>query len=71
MEAQKRGLALTATIRDVWRTPRLQIAGEALDFRAPGSEQADVVLLAPAGELAQIQGVRRPRAISLRYESAV
>jgi hypothetical protein len=32
-----------------------QIAGEELDVRAAGREQAELVLLAPAGELAQVQ----------------
>jgi len=32
-----------------------QIAGEELDVRAAGLEQAELVLLAPAGELAQVQ----------------
>jgi len=35
-----------------------QIAGEALDVRAAGLEQAQVPLLAPARVLAQIQGIR-------------
>ena len=35
-----------------------QIPGEALDVGAAGLEQADVVLLAPAGVLAQVQRVR-------------
>ena len=34
-----------------------QVAGEALDIRTPGLEQAQVVLLAPAAVLAQIQGI--------------
>jgi hypothetical protein len=32
-----------------------QVAGEQLDVGAPGAEQAQLVLLAPAGELPQIQ----------------
>ena len=36
---------------------RFQVAGEALDVSAPGLEQAQITLLAPASELAQIQGV--------------
>src|SRR6266516_4869171 len=32
-----------------------EIAGEELDVRAAGLEQAELVLLAPAGELAQVQ----------------
>ena len=32
-----------------------QVAGEALDVRAAGAEQAQLVLLAPAGVLAQVQ----------------
>ena len=32
-----------------------QVAGEALDVRAAGAEQAQLMLLAPAGELAQVQ----------------
>lgn len=32
-----------------------QVTGEALDIRTPRSEQPDVPLLAPAGELTQIQ----------------
>ena len=36
----------------------LQVAGEAFDVGAAGLEQADVMLLAPAGELAQVQRVR-------------
>jgi hypothetical protein len=35
-----------------------QVTGEALDVGAAGLEQADVMLLAPAGELAQVQRVR-------------
>jgi hypothetical protein len=35
-----------------------QVTGEALDARAAGLEQADVTLLASAGELAQVQCVR-------------
>jgi hypothetical protein len=35
-----------------------QVTGEALDVGAAGQEQADVMLLAPAGELAQVQRVR-------------
>src|SRR5260221_2388203 len=37
-----------------------QVAGEVLDVRAAGLEQAQLVLLAPAGELAQVQLVRLP-----------
>ena len=37
--------------------PGFQVAGEALDVGTPGLEQADVALLAPRGELAQVQGV--------------
>ena len=33
----------------------LQVAGEAFDIIAAGPEQADAILLAPAGELAQVQ----------------
>src|SRR5213078_5181017 len=36
----------------------LQVAGEALDVRAAYLEQAQVTLLAPSGELAQVQGIR-------------
>jgi hypothetical protein len=32
-----------------------KVGGEALDVRAAGLEQAQVMLLAPAGELAQVQ----------------
>jgi hypothetical protein len=32
-----------------------QVAGEALDVRAAGLEQAQLMLLAPAGELSQVQ----------------
>lgn len=35
----------------------LQVAGEGLDVRTARREQADVVLLAPGDELAQIQGI--------------
>jgi hypothetical protein len=35
--------------------PGLQVAGEALDVRAAGLEEAQVVLVAPAGVLAQVQ----------------
>ena len=38
-----------------------QVAGEALDVRAAGLEQAQVPLLAPARVLAQIQRVRLAR----------
>ena len=38
-------------------SPGLEVAGEALDVRTAGGEQADVVLLAPGDELAQVQGV--------------
>ena len=37
-----------------------QVAGEELDISAPGLEEAQLVLLAPAGELAQVQFVRLP-----------
>jgi len=33
----------------------LQVAGEALDVRAAGLEQAEVVLVAPVGVLVQVQ----------------
>jgi hypothetical protein len=36
----------------------LQVPGEAFDVSAAGLEQADVMLGAPAGELAQVQRVR-------------
>jgi hypothetical protein len=36
----------------------LHVAGEALDIRTAGLEQAQVPLLAPAGVLAQVQGIR-------------
>jgi hypothetical protein len=36
----------------------LEVAAEALDVSAPCLEEADVVLLAPSGELAQIERVR-------------
>jgi len=35
--------------------PGLQVAGEALDVRAAGLEQAQVVLVAPVDVLAQVQ----------------
>ena len=35
--------------------PGLQVAGEALDVRAAGLEEAQVVLVAPVGVLAQVQ----------------
>jgi hypothetical protein len=38
--------------------PGFQVAREALDVRPVGIEQADMMLLAPAGVLAQVQGVR-------------
>jgi len=41
-------------------TASFQIAGEALNVGASCLEQADVMLLAPAGVLAQVQRVRRP-----------
>jgi hypothetical protein len=37
--------------------PGFQVAGEALDVGTPGLEQADIALLAPRGELAQVQGI--------------
>ncbi len=37
-----------------------EVAGEALDIRAARLEQAQMVLLAPAGELAQVQFVGLP-----------
>jgi hypothetical protein len=37
-----------------------QVAGEQLNVGAPGAEQARLVLLAPAGELPQVQLVRLP-----------
>jgi MerR HTH family regulatory protein len=40
------------------KTAGFQIAGEEFDVRAPGLEQAQLPLLAPAGELAQVQFVR-------------
>jgi len=43
----------------------LQIAGEAFDVGAASLEQADVMLLAPAGELAQVQRVRFARQAGL------
>jgi hypothetical protein len=36
----------------------IQIAGEALDVGAAGLEQVQMMLLAPAGKLAQVQLVR-------------
>jgi hypothetical protein len=36
----------------------LQVAGEVFDVGAPGLEQAQVVLVAPTGVLAQVQSVR-------------
>jgi len=38
-----------------------QIAAEELDVRAAGLEQAELALLAPAGELPQVQLVRLTR----------
>ena len=35
-----------------------QVAGEALDISAAGLEQMELMLLAPAGELAQVQFIR-------------
>jgi hypothetical protein len=35
-----------------------EVAGEAFDIRAADAEQAQVVLLAPARELAQVKSVR-------------
>jgi hypothetical protein len=35
----------------------LEVATEALDVSAPGFEKTDVVLLAPGGELAQVERV--------------
>ncbi len=43
-----------------WRpgpSPGLEVAGEALDVGPARCEQADLVLLAPGDELAQVQGV--------------
>jgi hypothetical protein len=37
-----------------------QVPGEELDISAPGLEEVQLVLLAPAGELAQVQLVRLP-----------
>ncbi len=39
-------------------SPRFEIPTEALDAGPPHAEQAQVVLLAPGDELAQIEGVR-------------
>ncbi len=36
----------------------LEVAAKALDVSAPRLEKADVVLLAPSGELAKVEGVR-------------
>jgi hypothetical protein len=41
--------------------PGFQVASEALGVGAADQEQADVILLAPAGELAQVQRVRLAR----------
>ena len=43
----------------------LQVAGEAFNVGAADLEQADVMLLAPAGELAQVQRVRFARQAGL------
>ena len=43
----------------------LEVATEALDVSAPGFEKTEVVLLAPSGKLAKVEGVR------LSGESAV
>jgi hypothetical protein len=40
--------------------PGFQVAREALDVHPAGIEQADMMLLAPAGVLAQVQRVRVP-----------
>jgi hypothetical protein len=40
------------------RPPGFQIAGEELDVGAAHLEQAELMLLAPAGELTQVQLVR-------------
>ncbi len=42
----------------LWRGRGFQVAGEALDVGAPGLEQPQVMVLASAGELAQIQLIR-------------
>lgn len=48
----------------------LEVAGEAFDVGAPGTEQLDVVLMAPAGVLAQIQLVRLAGQAAVAREEA-
>ena len=45
-----------------------QIAGEELDVGAAGLEQAELMLLAPAGELPQVQLVRLTRQAAISGE---
>jgi hypothetical protein len=47
-----------------------QFAGEALDIRAASTEQAQVMLVAPAGELAQIQLIRLPGQAAVTSQEA-
>jgi hypothetical protein len=48
----------------------LQIAGEALDIGAPRLEQTQVMLLTPAGVLAQVQRVRLTRQAGVSGQEA-
>jgi hypothetical protein len=44
----------------VGATTGFQVAGKALDVGPPGGEQAQVMLVAPARELAQVQLIGLP-----------